>query len=64
MQKHASRIIYFKDKLTFERPLFKKLYALNIYQLNNNTLLFMHKLKNNDITNIFKNSFNIKKKQI
>ena len=34
--------------------------ALNIYQLNiNNTLLFMHKVKNNNTPNIFKQSFNI-----
>ena len=37
-------------------------YALTVYQLNiNNTLLFMHKVKNNDIPNIFKDSFTINK---
>ena len=62
-QKHASRIIYFKDKYTHARPLLKELNALNIYQLNiNNTLLFMHKVKNNTIPNIFKQSFKINKK--
>ena len=59
-QKHASRIIYFKDKYTHARPLLKEMNALNIYQLNiNNTLLFMHKVKNNTTPNIFKQSFNI-----
>ena len=34
--------------------------ALNIYQLKiNNTLLFMHKVKNNTTPSIFKQSFNI-----
>ena len=59
-QKHASRIIYFKDKYTHAKPLLKRLNALNIYQLNiNNSLLFMHKVRNNNIPNIFKKSFKI-----
>ena len=57
-QKHASRIIYFKDKLTHARPLMKSLNALNIFQLNiYQILLFMHKVKNNNIISLFKNSF-------
>ena len=61
-QKHASRIIFFKDKYTHARPLLKELNALNIYQLNiNNILLFMHRVKNNTIPNIFKQSFKINK---
>ena len=57
-QKHASRIIYFKDKNTHAKPLLKKLNALNIYQLNvYQVLLFMHKVKNNSIPNVFKNAF-------
>ena len=57
-QKHASRIIYFKDKFTEAKPLLNSLNALNIYQLNiYQILLFMHKVNNEDITNVFKNSF-------
>ena len=33
-QKHASRIIYNKDKYTHAKPLMKSLNALNIYQIN------------------------------
>ena len=51
----ASRVINFQDKFTDARPLLKKLNALTVYQLNiNNTLFFMHKVKNNDIPNILK----------
>ena len=61
-QNQASRIIYFKNRYTHTRPLLKDLHALNIYQLNiNNTLLFMHKVKNNTIPNIFRQSFKINK---
>ena len=61
-QNQASRIIYFKNRYTHARPLLKDLHALNIYQLNiNNTLLFMHKVKNNTIPNIFRQSFKINK---
>ena len=59
-QKHASRIIYFKDKYTHAKPLMQKMKSLNIYQLNiYQILLFMHKVKNNNIPNIFKNSFQL-----
>ena len=33
-QKHASRIIYYEDRLTHARPLLKKMNALNVYQIN------------------------------
>ena len=33
-QKHASRIIFFKDKLTHAKPLLQYINALNVYQLN------------------------------
>ena len=57
-QKHASRIIYFKDKVTHARPLMKSFNALNIYQLNiYQILLFMHKVKNNNIFSLFKRCF-------
>ena len=59
-QKHGVRIIYFEDKFTHAKPLLQDLGALNIYQLNIfQTLLFMHKTKNNNIPNIFLNCFKI-----
>ena len=60
MQKHGARIINFKDRLTHAKPLMQELKALNIYQLNIfQTLLFMHKVKNENIPDVFKNSFRI-----
>ena len=57
-QKHAARIIYFKDRFTHSKPLMKSLKALNIYQLNiYKTILFMYNVKNNNIPRIFKSSF-------
>ena len=57
-QKHASRIIYFEDRYTHAKPLMISLKVLNIYQLNvYKILLFMHKVKNNNITHVFKQTF-------
>ena len=57
-QKHAARIIYFKDRFTHSKPLMQSLKALNIYQLNiYKTILFMYNVKNNNIPRIFKSSF-------
>ena len=57
-QKHAARIIYFKDRFTHSKPLMQSLMALNIYQLNiYKTILFMYNVKNNNIPLILKSSF-------
>ena len=57
-QKHASRIIFFKDKLTHAKPLLQSINSLNIYQLNIfHILLFMHKVKNEQTPQIFKTIF-------
>ena len=57
-QKHAARIINFKDRYTHAKPLLQNLKALNIYQLNiYQTLLFMHKVKHSTVPNVFKNVF-------
>ena len=57
-QKHGSRIINFQDKLTHAKPLLQELRALNIYQLNIfQTLLFMHKVKNDNVPDVFRNKF-------
>ena len=54
-KKHASRIMYFKDKYTHAEPLMQKMKTLNIFQLNiSKILLFMHKVRNNNIPNVFK----------
>ena len=46
-QKHATRIIYFKDKLTPSKPLFTQMNVLNVYQLNIYLTMFMFKMQNN-----------------
>ena len=47
-QKHASRIIYYEDRLTHARPLLKKMNALNVYQINIfQVLILMFKVKHN-----------------
>ena len=53
LQKHGSRIINFQDKLTHAKPLLQELRGLNIYQLNIfQTLLFMHKVKNDNVPDV------------
>ena len=60
-QKHAARIIYFKDKLTHAEPLLKKMNALNVYQLNIfQTLNFMFKTKHQLVPLAFQNIFSTK----
>ena len=60
-QKHASRIIFFKE--THARPLMKDLNALNIFQMNIlQNLIFMYKVKNNTIPSIFQNRFMLNNK--
>ncbi|XP_057290307.1 uncharacterized protein LOC130612998 [Hydractinia symbiolongicarpus] len=59
-QKHAARIITFKDRLTHSRPLLQSMKALNVFQLNIfQTLCFMYKAKNNDTPEVFNNTFHI-----
>ena len=59
-QKHASRIINFKDKFTHSKPLLQSMKVLNIFQLNLfQTLCFMFKTKHNDTPEIFANILNV-----
>ena len=59
-QKHAARLINFKDKLTHAKPLLLDMKALNIYQLNIfQILIFMQKVKTQHIPYVFTNSFKI-----
>ena len=46
-QKHAARIINFKDKFTFAKPLFQQINAMTVYEMNIfQTLCFMYLCKN------------------
>ena len=57
-QKHAARIIYYKDKLTHAKPLLKNLNALYVYELNIfQKLMFMFKTKHKLVPDIFHKLF-------
>ena len=57
-QKHASRIIYNRERTTHARPLMKSLKALNIYQTNIlQNLLLTYKSKNGIAPTIFQSKF-------
>ena len=57
-QKHALRLIYFKDKLTHTKPLFEKINTMNIFQLNiYNTSKFIFKTQRNLVPSIFHDAF-------
>ena len=57
-QKHAIRIIFYADKFTHSKPLFKRVNALNIYQLNLSQVLnFMFKAKHNLTPRVFSARF-------
>ena len=59
-QKHAARLINFKNKFIHAKPLLVDMKALNIYQLNiYQILLFMHKVKNQQVPKVFTTSFKI-----
>ena len=60
-QKHAIRVIYFKDKFAHTKPLFDDVKVMNIYEVNIfQTLSFMFKCKNKDVPAIFERIYNIK----
>ena len=59
-QKHASRIINFKDKFTHSKPLLQSMKVLNIFQINIfQTLCFMFKTIHNDTPEIFSHVLNV-----
>ena len=52
--KHAVRIVFNKYKLTYSKPFFENLNALNVYQISiYQHLKFMHKFISNQIPSIF-----------
>ena len=53
-QKHASRIIYNKDKLTHAKPLMKSLCQINIFQTLNLMFKSQHRLSPVVFQNMFK----------
>ena len=60
-QKHAIRVIYFKDKFAHTKPLFDDIKVMNIYEINIfQTLSFMFKCKNKEVPAIFERIYNIK----
>ena len=57
-QKDAIRVIFHENKFAHTRELFKENNILNIYQLNIfNKLLFLHRVKNRKVPNIFFSKF-------
>ena len=64
-QKHAVRLLSFKDQFTHSRPLFKEISALNIYEVNIfNIFCLMFKCKNKACPKAFENLFIFKPKNI
>ena len=57
-QKHAIRIIFHENKFSHTREHFKESNKWNIYQLNIfNNLLFLHRVKNGKVPNVFLSKF-------
>ena len=62
-QKHAIRLLSFKDQFTHSRPLFKEIGGLNIYEINIfNILCLMFKCKNKALPKAFEGLFTLKPK--
>ena len=62
-QKHAIRLLSFKDQFTHSRPFFKEIGALNIYEINIfNILCLMFKCKNKACPKAFENLSTLKTK--
>ena len=62
-QKHAIRLLSFKDQFTHSRPLFKEIGALNIYEINIfNISCLMFKCKNKTSPKALENLFTFKPK--
>ena len=60
-QKHAARIINFKDKFTSANPLLEQINAMTVYKMNIfQTLCFMYLCKNGNTPSIFKHIYTLK----
>ena len=60
-QKHATRIINFKDKFTCVKPLLEQINAMTVYEMNIfQTVCFMYLYKNGNTPSIFKYIYTLK----
>ena len=60
-QKHAARIINFKDKFTSAKPLLEQINAMTVYEMNIfQTLCFMYLCKNGNTPSIFNHIYTLK----
>ena len=60
-QKHAARIINFKDKFTPAKPLLEQINAITVYEMNIfQTLCFKYICKNGNTSSIFKHIYKVK----
>ena len=60
-QKHAARIINFKDKFTSAKPLLEQINAMTVYEMNIlQTLCFMYLCKDGNTPSIFKHIYTLK----
>ena len=60
-QKHAARIINFKDKFTSAKPLLEQINAMTVYEMNIfQTLCFMYLCQNGNTPSIFKHIYALK----
>ena len=60
-QKHATKIINFKDKFTSPKPLLDEINAMTVYEMNIfQTLCFMYLCKNGNTPSIFKHIYTLK----
>ena len=60
-QKHATRVINFKDKFTSAKPLLKQINVMTVHEMNIfQTLYFMYLCKNGSTPSIFKHIYTLK----
>ena len=60
-QKHLARIINFKDKFTYAKPLLEQINEMTLYEMNIfQTLCFMYLCKNGNTPSIFKHIYTLK----
>ena len=60
-QKHAAKIINFKEKLTSPKPLLEEINAMTVYEMNTfQTLCFMYLCKNGNTPSVFKHIYELK----
>ena len=64
-QKHAVRVIYFKDRFSRTKPLFQELKALSVYEINVSQILcFVYKCKQKLSPRAFHDIFTLKQMEL